>query len=123
MKASYRFPAFDEPAYLIANSSWCRIIVVVEMRDYVPRRLFAAMIPLRSNLKPVRQVDQSDSRIPRRNQVAYVQSVREDQQFAMRICLVLETLDRLRQPYQPIPRQAEAGYERRPAEPPPGPEA
>ena len=123
MEAGHRFPAFDEPSYLIGNSSRRGIIVIVEVGNDVGCRLFTTVVPLRSDLKSVRQVDQADSRIPRRNQVAYVQSVREDQQFAVRVCLLLEALDRLRQPLYAIPRQAQAGYERRPAEPPPGPEA
>src|ERR1019366_5755396 len=105
---------------LVSETSRSRIIIVVPVGDDLPRRVLAAVIPLRANLRPTGEMDQPDSRIALRHQMLYVLSVRQDHQFAAAESLPLKTLYRLRQPRRAIPRQAEARHERCPAEPPPG---
>src|ERR1019366_5481436 len=108
---------------LVSEPSRSRIIIVVPVGDDLPRRVLAAVIPLRANLRPTGEMDQPDSRIALRNQMPYVLPVRQDHQFAAAESLPLKSLYRVREPRRAVPRQAEARHERRPAESPPGPRA
>lgn len=88
---------FEEVPNLIVKPARCAVIVIVPVGDDAARRMLDTAIALFANLAPRLNVDKPYAWIIG-NEIAHVLAVRHDQQFAIRICLLLEALDGFREP-------------------------
>src|SRR5579864_9022514 len=86
------------------------MIVVIPMSDDFALGLDIRPVTLGADVGKWPGDNQSDARILR-NQVAYVVSVRHNEQLAVRIGLGFKACDRLRQPVAPVSGETETGYE------------
>jgi hypothetical protein len=102
---------------LISESFRCAPIVIIPVANYFAESLTASKVALLSDVALLGQVNEVDPVIFG-NEVSNVLPVREDQKLQPRIRLLLETLDCLREPRSPVPREAKARHETVAAGPP-----
>ena len=102
--------AFMESLKLICQAPGRRVIVIVPVSDNTSPGEFTSAISFVPNLKPAIEVNESNSFILR-NEIPYVLAVRQDQQFPVRMRLVLEARYCFREPLAPVSRRANTRHE------------
>ncbi len=101
---------FKQSRNLVSQSLRPTKIIVIPMRNEFGPRAIAAEISLITNSRRTLELQQSDLLILR-NQIANAFAVRQYQQFSVRIRLLLEAPDRLREPLPAVPGQTQTRHE------------
>jgi len=100
-----------QPRELVGQPARPRMVVVIPVGDEFSGRSFAAEVALVADPRVACEMDQADAVVVR-NEIPYVRSVRQNEQFRVARLLLEETRNRLGKPLSPVARQTQARDER-----------
>ena len=100
-----------QPRELVGQPARRRMVVIIPVRDEFSSRSLTAEVALVADPRVAFKVDQPDAAVVR-NEIPYVRSVRQNEQFRVARLLLEETRNRLGKPLSPVARQTQAGDER-----------